>query len=347
MGRRVDAVLEHLLRLALQRAGGSVHVQPVTAVGLGRKVHVSVRVLVGWTSSPPAPASTWHALRANLRPFVAVGVSAATVSVTCADQHVRATADRDGFAAVQFQQDLPAGQSVAVVTPLDPPGPPVTVVVHVLPADTGVSVVSDIDDTIVDSGVARGLLSTLRTALLEDALQRPALPGAPELYRELASTLEGPSRPVVYISSSPWNLSEYLAGFLRRHRFPPGPFVLADWRPGHHGLSTTGTRAFKGAVLAELAAALPSCRFLLLGDSGQHDAQIYSDFALAHPTRVLAVYIRQAGDVTSAVAEHLDSCRRRLAPTGVDLVVVQDSGEVLEHARAAGLLETGAADEHL
>jgi phosphatidate phosphatase APP1 len=100
---------------------------------------------------------------------------------------------------------------------------------------------------------------------------------------------------VFYVSTSPWNLAELLEDFLHRHGFPGGPLFLTDWGPGRSGLLRIGAHAHKLTALRRIAQDLPGPRLVLLGDSGQADAEIYAAFAAEHPGRVAAVYIRRGG----------------------------------------------------
>ena len=89
--------------------------------------------------------------------------------------------------------------------------------------DARFGIVSDVDDTVLQTGVQR-LGQMLRQTFTGSALTRTSFPGAPELYRDLA----GAANPVFYVSSSPWNLHAFLIAFLRHQRLPLGPVLLRD-----------------------------------------------------------------------------------------------------------------------
>jgi len=202
--------------------------------------------------------------------------------------------------------------------------------------DADVVVVSDIDDTIIDSGIAHGLLATVTTALLRDASTRVPLEGAAELYRAMARDADGPERPFIYLSTSPWNLARFLQRFLEQHRFPAGPLLLTDWGPGAGGLLRVGTEQHKLTALRQLAELFPGPRFVLVGDNGQQDAEIYRTFALEHPGRVAAIYIRLAAD-DPVRQQRLSECARALGEAAVPFVVAADSADMLRHAQEHGL----------
>ena len=143
-------------------------------------------------------------------------------------------------------------------------------------------VISDVDDTILETGVQR-VARMVKQTVTGSALTRTSFAGAPELYRDLAAG----GNPFFYVSSSPWNLFPFLLAFLRHQDFPRGPVLLRDL------LGTSAGREAKAVRLHEILDLHPQLRFVLMGDSGEHDPRIYADLVRAYPGRVLAVYIRE------------------------------------------------------
>lgn len=115
--------------------------------------------------------------------------------------------------------------------------------------DVDLLVISDIDDTVLETGAQR-LLDMIRVTATNSALTRTAFPGVPELYRAMEAWPDGPSRPFFHVSSSPWNLDGFLRGFLTHREIPLGP-LLRDLgidesklgRPDRHG----GGRTHRGS----------------------------------------------------------------------------------------------------
>jgi phosphatidate phosphatase APP1 len=135
-------------------------------------------------------------------------------------------------------------------------------------------VVSDIDDTILHTGLTR-LREALRTTLLVAEEERLPIPGAAELYTGLVSGDHGRA-PVFYVSTGAWNLHTMLERFLARHKFPAGPMLMTDWGPGGAWLFREDSIAFKSRTIIALIDAHPHLRWVLLGDSGQHDPEAYA-----------------------------------------------------------------------
>jgi phosphatidate phosphatase APP1 len=340
----VDAVERRIAWLLLRR-GRPVRVHPFSGFGPGDWALLGGRVLVGPPDGRAAPprtgsaASRWAVLRANLLPFLSVEVPEAQVRVTLDGREVVVRADREGYLRVLLDEvQLPPGRHRVTLTPVQPAGKPAVGTVHVPDPAADVAVVSDVDDTIVDSGIAHGLAAILSTMLLQDQSTRVPLTGAPELYRALAQGVSASvERPFFYLSTSPWNLVGFLQGFLARHRFPDGPLVLTDWGPGADSLLRVSTRAHKLSTLRQLAQALPRSRFVLIGDSGQQDPAIYADFCAEHPGRVAAIYIRRAGAAGPAGDQRAEQAERLLTEAGVPFVLADNTEAMLEHAVQHGL----------
>ncbi|WP_456694816.1 App1 family protein [Aeromicrobium sp. P5_D10] len=202
---------------------------------------------------------------------------------------------------------------------------------HATPVDVRVpdqtahfGVISDIDDTVIKTGVQRTAQMLLQT-FTGSALTREPFPGAAALYRDLA----GAANPVFYVSSSPWNLHAFLTAFLDHHGFPAGPLLLRDL------LGTAEGREQKHGRIREILDFHPDLPFVLIGDSGEKDPQIYADIVRSHPGRILAVYIREVrldpGDGT------VERVAQTWAPD-VPFVLAADSEAVREHAETLGLL---------
>lgn len=330
-------VAERRVAGLLLRLGRPVRVHPFAGFGTADWALLGGRVLVGAPARPRSgPAGRWAVLRANLLPFLSVEVPGAQVRVTLDGRELLVRADSEGYVRALVEDlRLPPGRHRVTLTPVRPAGEPAFGTVHVADPAADVAVVSDVDDTIVDSGIAHGLAATLSTMLLREQSTRVPLTGAAELYRALARGPSGVERPFFYLSTSPWNLVGFLQDFLARHRFPDGPLVLTDWGPGADSLLRVSTRVHKLSTLRRLAQALPDNRFVLIGDSGQQDPAIYADFCAEHPGRVAAVYIRRAGPGDDQRTERAE---RLLAEAGVPFVLADDTEAMLRHARAHGLV---------
>jgi len=158
---------------------------------------------------------------------------------------------------------------------------------QLLSAD-GVSVVSDIDDTIKHSNVGS------RRALLANTFlnEFESISGMAERYQRWAE--EGAA--FHYVSSSPWQLYEPLAKLRECAGFPQGSFHLRSFRLRDHMLRRVLLlrRHGKATVIRNLLRTFPRRRFVLVGDSGERDPEVYGAVARRFRDRVAAIYIRRA-----------------------------------------------------
>lgn len=151
----------------------------------------------------------------------------------------------------------------------------------------GVSVISDIDDTIkyTDVSSRRSLLASTFTQSFE------AVPGMAKVFRRWAD--EGAA--FHYVSSSPWQLYRPLAEFCAAHTFPEGTYHLRVLRfrdPSALQLFIAKRRGKKKAIRA-LFRAFPFRRFVLVGDSGEKDPELYGSVARKYPGQVAGIFIRE------------------------------------------------------
>jgi len=167
---------------------------------------------------------------------------------------------------------------------------------YVIPAE-GVSIVSDIDDTIKISEVLD------RKTLIRNTFLEPfrAVPGMAEWYQEMAR--DEPKVFFHYLSASPIQLGPALMYFLHEANFPQGVLHLREstsWRTLY--ANQDETIAHKKNVLTRLLTDFPKRKFILIGDSGERDPEIYADIARAYPGRIISIHIRNVtGEDRAAV----------------------------------------------
>ena len=166
-----------------------------------------------------------------------------------------------------------------------------TIDVPVLVVGTTVThgIISDIDDTVLSTSLPRPMIAAWNTFMRSEGARRP-VPGMATMYRELLASQ--PDAPVVYLSTGAWNTAPLLTRFLRRSGFPAGPMLLTDWGPTNTGWFRSG-QEHKKAQLHRLARELPHVKWLLVGDDGQHDPKIYTEFATRRADRVRGIAMRE------------------------------------------------------
>ena len=152
-------------------------------------------------------------------------------------------------------------------------------------------VISDIDDTVVETG-ATDFVRNWRRVLVDRPSDRLAVPGASSLYKMIARDHVAPARPFFYVSSSPWNLYGFIAEFMELNGIPHGPMFLKDYGIDDNQFIRPGHDAHKLAAIGTVLAFYPRLRFLLIGDNGQRDVSVYARVVGDFPGRVAAVFIR-------------------------------------------------------
>jgi phosphatidate phosphatase APP1 len=174
--------------------------------------------------------------------------------------------------------------------------------------------------------------------LLENARTRLPFAGVAAFYRALREGSGGQQNPIFYVSSSPWNLYDVISGFLEAEEIPAGPLLLRDWDLGR---SLFRTAAFKSREIREILETYPSLGFILIGDSGQEDPEIYTELVAEHPGRILAVYIRSV-EPRPDRSEAIRGLAERVAESRSTLVLADDTLTVASHAAAHGWIRAEA-----
>ncbi|AHG91185.1 Protein of unknown function DUF2183 [Gemmatirosa kalamazoonensis] len=326
------------------RLGGkrSLRVVAYRSYGTPRRVRVVGRVLRDEAVAPSVEgASSWRNLVDTYRRFETDEVPGARVAVDVGGVRVEASADREGY----FERDIDLPNPVAPgvhearVTLLEPRGDaPVTTIarVHIPAATARFGIVSDIDDTVIRTD-ATDIVRMIRAVLLGNAHTRLPFPGVAELYRALRAGPGGAcDNPLFYVSSSPWNLYDVLDELFALRDIPPGPVLLRDWGfDAEGGGLPTRHAGHKRAAIARIFETFPALPFILVGDSGQEDPEIYASLMRDHPRRVLAAYIRDVHPEASR-RDAITRLATELAAEGGTLVLTPDTAAAALHARQHG-----------
>jgi len=232
---------------------------------------------------------------------------------------------------------------------------------HVLvPGTEGrLAVISDIDDTIIETGITGGVRSIVRNwrrILAELPDQRIAVPGADTFYGALGGgevlpprevragkRARATHRPFFYVSSSPWNLFSYLVAFKRVKGLPLGPLLLRNWGFDRATLGSSGHGAHKRNHIDAILSMYPDLRFALIGDDTQGDLPAYASAVEHYPDRVAAVFIRTtAGQPFSP--EEL-AARATIEASGVPLWLGDSWESGQDFLRAIGFTPGGETEQ--
>ena len=217
--------------------------------------------------------------------------------------------DEEGYFELRLPRDGEAGWSERELV-LSANG--ATAVCPVLAARSGpgTMVISDIDDTVMRTG-ADTLVKNLWTSFTGNVLTRQIFSDAAVLMHRLH---DGGDRPVVYVSSSPWNIHGFLQDVFAHASVVRGPMFLRDLGLSKTKLITEGHGNHKGEAIDTILASIPDRQAILMGATGQKDALIYREAILRHPGRIAAVVLRTPGPGIQADDER---AIRLLRETGV------------------------------
>ncbi|WP_168217552.1 App1 family protein [Paracoccus liaowanqingii] len=300
--------------------------------------------------SAPVSRSRWTNLKQSFRRYETDEIPGAIIEWKALGRSGTATSDKQGFFDVDVPVgDVPEGRAWVPVDMVLTSAPryefaalEATTHVRIVSPDAEFGVVSDIDDTIVETG-ARKLLRHWRTVAQSSAEGRVAFPGLDYFFRALADGRQGSeTNPFFYVSSSPWNLYDLFENFLGLRSIPYGPMFLRDfgltrtqWLSGSHHRHKLG-------AIRTILDAHPELDFVLIGDTGQSDAKVYAQAVADHPGRIRAVFLR---DVTprgfrAGVQKAIDE----IARAGVPVVSGPTLNTAARKAEDLGLVASQTAD---
>jgi phosphatidate phosphatase APP1 len=345
--REVEAIVDWVQYR--NRGIGPYRIVPYRGHGTPERFHLKGRVLQG---EPIPAANTFDTPLRNmlhtLRRLESDEVPAARIRARVGHRVEEVLTDDEGYFQVSVAADAPATEC-AVWHPvelelLDPPeeGPlgRTTGYVLVPPEQARFGVISDIDDTVVRTD-ATSILSMLRLVFLTNAHTRLPFEGVSAFYRALHHGDAGDcTNPIFYVSSSPWNLYDLLQEVFEVHGIPAGPVFLKDYGLRHDLLSSRGHHEHKLKAIEHILSTHPDLRFILLGDSGQQDPEIYREVVRRYPGRVLAIYIRDVSpDERDA---QIAAITRELAAAGVEMILTPDTVTAALHASSRGFIDPAA-----
>ena len=312
--------------------------------------------------SPVDQAPFWDNVSASFSRFLTDEVAGITVRIEAFGQVFRTSTNHEGYFDITIDPaiELPTGRAwfpvcyalEGVVQPTGYEGTSGSGTGEVVkdgqlmiaPAYSQFGIISDIDDTVLVTG-ATSLWQTLRLTFLENAFTRLPFAGVAAFYRALQSgAVTTLFNPIYFVSSSPWNLYDLLIDFFRIQGIPKGPILLRDLALNVNMLASEGHHQHKLAMIRKVMAVNPTLQFVLLGDSGQQDPEIYADVIRDNPGRIVVAYIRDVSREASRdkAVEHLI---QTAAAHQVPMLLVPNTVAAAEHAAALGLIDPDTLPE--
>jgi phosphatidate phosphatase APP1 len=318
-----------------------IQIVPYSGFGNQQLVKVSGRALEYKGEQQADEETLWSNLAHTYQRFESDEIAGLRVQVTFQGQTLEVVTDKEGY----FEADLPVNETKAndlwydyqVDVPTQVLSPQLfkTVAgrVQIPSPQCDFGIISDIDDTIVVTN-ATSTLSMMRLTFLRSPASRLPFAGVSTFYQALTQGGSVP-RPIFYVSSSPWNLYDFLEEFMELNKIPRGTLFLRDF--GIHTLKASH-HDHKTQYINQLMDAYPNLAFILIGDSGQHDPEVYSQIVSVRPHQVKAIYIRDVSSEESRDSEVL-KLAEQTREQHIDLCLVSSTLEAATHAVSKGFIK--------
>lgn len=297
-------------------------------------------------AQPKETHSIWQNMIAMLKRYASNGISDMEVCADFAGVEKKYVTDEDGFFEInlplnQHKPDLNEWQRVhfSMHNTLKHQDETIEEMGEVLLSqiENQFGVITDIDDTLLISH-STNFRKKLKLMLFKNAKTRMPFDGVTSFYKALQKGSTGNHHnPFFYVSSSEWNLYDLLVDFCDHHGLPKGPFLLRDakielskiWKAG------TGNHNHKLEKIRHILQLHEEKEFILIGDSGQQDAEIYCQIARENPGLIKTIYIRDVRPSRHKAVLHI---AESLAREGVEMLLVQDTEQAALHALKKGYI---------
>jgi len=343
---RVDARYDALSRRLRQKLGIAppLRILPYRGYGTPERAVIKARVLEDRHVRPPHRRhSLVGSAIASYKRYMTREIAGARVAVRWGDKCWEGTTDEEGFLElwVPPPDGVRSGWHMVELELLSPEAegvPRVAAPVRVAGASAEYGVISDIDDTVIVTGVTDLVKRAWALFLTEHRVRLP-FPGVDAFYAALQGGRGAAAdNPIFYVSSSPWNLYEHLDEFLGLHHIPAGPLLLRDWGLSAQGFAPGGGHGHKLEKMRGLLETMPRLPFILIGDSGQEDPEHYRTICREFPGRILCVYIRNVPGHPRRAME-LERIGEDIRRAGSQLRVVDDTTAAARHAARSGWID--------
>lgn len=277
---------------------------------------------------------------ALLRLFMVKPFACIDVSLRWKDEVFYSKTDKDGFFKFDWKSKTspPKGWHQVDINAMVNDVIIATSQGHVyVPHDTQYGFISDIDDTFLISYSAN-LRKRLFVLFTENARSRQPFEGVVKHYQLLAygNTTPDAPNPFFFVSSSEWNLYDYILEFANINKIPQGVFLLNQLKLFKQLLNTgQNNHQTKFTRIARILETYPKQRFVLLGDSSQHDPYIYEAIVKHFPRQIHAVYIR---DIHPENKQKVHEVLYKIESAGVPCCFFKHSSEAILHSGKIGLI---------
>lgn len=197
--------------------------------------------------------------------------------------------------------------------------------------------ISDIDDTFLISH-SNNLRKRLFVLVTKNARTRKPFEGVVNHYRllSMSGVSGGIPNPFFYVSSSEWNLYDYIKEFCRKEEMPRGVFLLNQIKKLKDLLKTgQNNHSGKYVRIARILKSYPNHKYVLLGDNSQADPEIYFSIVRDFPGKIYAVYLRNISPKKEKFARDFIA---KIECANIHCCYFVHSSEAIKHSRSIGLI---------
>lgn len=325
------------------RKSSPVKIFSYRGFGSTQTIYLKGRVLIDKGIQTLETDGRWKNFVNTFKRFNSDEVPGARLRASVYDTHAEITADQEGFfeASIPLQHPLPSDRLWHEIRYELIHAPGFTAgseqeqgLALVPPMSARFGIISDMDDTVLQTN-ATSTIRMIGTLLFGNARTRLPFEGVASFYQALQKGADQELNPLFYVSSSPWNLYDLLMEFITLQGIPPGPLFLRDWGVSEEEVLPTGHRSHKLATIKRIMETLQHLPFILIGDSGQEDPEIYNEVVKLYPDRILAIYIRNVSrNPHRSIA--IRNLAEEVASAGSTLVLTDDTATAAQHAVTQG-----------
>jgi phosphatidate phosphatase APP1 len=311
--------------------------------GTSDKVVVKGRVIKEVLIQTTREDTKWKNFQNNLRRFLSTEIANAELEITINEETFAVKTDKEGYFDLStslknhfplLKEDWQNVEVKLVNTPLK------KVEVQsqsevLIPQKCNYGIISDIDDTILQTDVTSLLkIRMLYLTFLKNAFNRNVFKEAKAFYNALQKGANGEAKnPIFYVSNGPWNLYDFLVDFLKINGLPKGPILLRDFGIPRQRVPRN-YQGHKKESIKKIMNTYPDLPFVLIGDSGEKDTDVYLALAKEFPGRVKSIYIRDVESPRRAkrIAQLIKNA------SGIDAYFVKDYFQAAKYASEKGYL---------
>lgn len=211
---------------------------------------------------------------------------------------------------------------------------------YIHPFEGNLGIISDIDDTFLVSHT-RNFFKKLYILLWKNINGRKIFADVVPHYKALSTAGRNNKEErnaFFYVSSSEWNLYNFIVKFTEKHELPRAVLLLKDIKTSLMDFMVTGrgNHGHKFDKIKHILEFYPHLKYVLLGDDSQDDPFLYEDICKIFPVTVKAVYIRQTSSKKKPKAE---SAIQNMESMGVATCYFKDSSEATAHSQKIGIIQ--------